>query len=820
MFRLDGPLAAEPVARVLHILLVCILIWVGTSAIIIGPWFPARKLAALALECGWLFTAALARYQLRRGSLRKSAILYVAGTWLVSSFLIVPSGGFRSPFLMLYMALPISAAWLLGRRATLWTAALCIGSCLALALMEAAGLGPYLYFPSRPIAAWAVMVYSFLIASVPVAQIMRALRDSLAQSRLDQEALRKEHELLSTVMDTSPSGILALDRKGQIRFANMRGADVLGATRDELFRRSFDSDEWNITTYDGQPLPHDQLPFIQTRNRREAIYGIPIAIQQDDRRILLSVNTAPLVNAAGEFEGMVTTIEDVTERRRAEEQLRESEERFRTMADNVPAGIVLFNREGLPAYGSKWLLTFLGVKMEQFVGDDWLQVVHPEDVNRLVLETHAAVRERRVSQIEHRLRRHDGEYSWVAATASPRFIHGEFAGRIVLILDITEIKRAQEQSLANQKLEGLGVMAAGIAHDFNNFLGAILGNADLALQEIPEESPARESVTDIATVAGRASVIVKLMLDYAGRGDADLFEAVDLSSLIEEMVRLLRVSVPRSTSLRMNLSGAVPPIWTSAAQLRQVVMNLVINGSEALDAKPGTVTLSTSCVRLGGESSESRPPAIGGGDYVLLEVADTGCGMTEEIKARIFDPFFSTKVLGRGLGLASVQGIIRVMGGAIGVVSAPEEGSRFKIWLPYRDRRSDASVMLVVDDENGLNPAMAPALKREGFYVLEAHDGLVAVQMFAERASEIAAVVLDLTLPGLSNRDVYDEMRRVKADVPVLFISALDPTAESEPGLHTNQRFLQKPCRLEDLIQTLREVVPAAAPTIQATDRS
>jgi two-component system cell cycle sensor histidine kinase/response regulator CckA len=821
VFRLRGPLAGEPAARVLNTLLVWILIWVSVCTLILVPLFAARKLGALALGCGWALTAVISRYLLRRGLLRQSAIVYVIGTWLVSTLLIVPSGGIRSPFLVMYVALPISAAWLLGQRETLWTAAGCMASVLLLGLMEASGLGPYLYFPGRPLVAWIVMANAILIASVPVAQILRTLRDSLAQSELDQEALRQERDLLARVMETSPAGILALDREGQIRFANAQGALALGVAPDEVRRRSFNSAEWKATTYEGQPMPYEQMPFIQTRTRREATFGIPIAIQPADKRILLSVNTAPLADAAGEFDGMVASIEDVTERRRIEEQLRESELRFRTMADTVPAGIVLLNQAGHPTYTSKWLLTFFGVTLEQLVADEWLWYVHPEDVDRLGAEIAAAGWERRLSQIEHRLRRSDGEYRWVAATASPRFIHGEFAGHIVVILDITAIKQAQEYALANQKLESLGVLAAGIAHDFNTFLGTILSNADLALLEIPVDSQAYESVSTITAVANRAAVIVKLMLDYAGGEEAGAFDEFDLSSVIEDMVGLLQLSIPRTTSLSMNLSSNLPHIWASAAQIRQVVMNLVINASEALQAKAGTVTISTSHVRVGQEPIELRPPSIGDGAYVLLEVADTGCGMTEEIRTRIFDPFFSNKFFGRGLGLASVQGIMRVMGGAIGVVTAPGAGSTFKVWLPYSNRQTNtgrsapqrprvAGTVLLVDDQDSLRQTLAPALKREGFSVLDEHDGLAAIQRFAQHAREIDAVVLDLTLPGLSSDDVCSEVRRLKPEVPVLFTGALDTGVADGPGLHATQRSLQKPCRLEDLMQAVRELVAIA----------
>jgi PAS domain S-box-containing protein len=340
LLRLRGPLSEEPTARVLNVLLVCILLWMSLCTFVIVPAFAARKPGGMALGAGWALTAAISLYLLRRGSLRKSAIVFVGGTWLISCTLVVLSGGLRSPFLVMYVALPISAAWLLGFRAAWLTAAGCGASALALAFLEAAGLGPYLYFPGRPLVTWTVVCNAILIASVPVATIMKMLQDALAQSKLDQEALRKERDVVSRVMDTSPAGILTVRRDGMIDFANAEGARVLGTTRDEIRLRSYDSAEWRITAHDGQPLPSDLLPFRQVASRREAINGMPIAIQPAGQRILLSVNAAPLVDAAGEFDGMVAAVEDVTERKRVEEELRRHQENLLELVDQRTAELV------------------------------------------------------------------------------------------------------------------------------------------------------------------------------------------------------------------------------------------------------------------------------------------------------------------------------------------------------------------------------------------------------------------------------------------------------------------------------------------------
>lgn len=387
---------------------------------------------------------------------------------------------------------------------------------------------------------------------------------------------------------------------------------------------------------------------------------------------------------------------ELERRRRAEAELLESEQRFRSIADTAPAGIVLFDREGWPVYVSSWLLTFLGGNQVTDNGrlpldssTRWFRSVHPEDASRVTEEFAAAVRERRSTQFEYRLRTSDGEYRWLAATVNPRFVNGELAGHIGVNLDITDLRLAQAQAIDGQKLETVGMLAAGIAHNFNTLLGTILAHAELVIDEIPGQTPAHESLSTITAVALRAAEIVSLLVDYADNSGAREADPVDLSSLIRRITPLLQSSVPGTASLAMNLSHRLPAVQANSAQVQQVIMNLVLNASEALEGKPGTISVSTGATRVGGDSQKSPPPGLPEGDYVLLEVVDTGCGMTREVIERIFDPFFSTKFLGRGLGLASVQGIVRRAGGAIDIESSPGSGSRFTVWLPCWDIQPD-----------------------------------------------------------------------------------------------------------------------------------
>jgi PAS domain S-box-containing protein len=372
--------------------------------------------------------------------------------------------------------------------------------------------------------------------------------------------------------------------------------------------------------------------------------------------------------------------ERLAERDREEQALRESEERFRDLANRAPAAIWVTGPDKLTVFYNRRAAIFLGEKTQQPLQKLWTAVVHPDDLDNVYTKYFAAVEARRGFRIECRIRRANGQYRWVLSTGIPRLANGVYCGHIGTSIDITDLKRSHERLLASQKLESLGALAAGMAHDFNSLIGAILAESDLALAEIPEDSPVRGNVCRMNRAAIRASEVVNLLLAYAGsRGE--MTEAINCSDIVAEIVHLLKLSVLKDVRLDVQLAEDLPRIHANAAQIRLVVLNLLINAAEALQNRDGIIHVATGLVRIGrpaGEAATGLPE----GDYCRLIVSDTGCGMSEQVQARAFDPFYTTKTLGRGLGLAVVQGILRSHGGGINVRSASGAGSAFEVLLP------------------------------------------------------------------------------------------------------------------------------------------
>jgi PAS domain S-box-containing protein len=520
---------------------------------------------------------------------------------------------------------------------------------------------------------------------------------------------------------------------------------------------------------------------------------------------------------------VVAVMLDVTERKHAEAALRESEERFRNMADTAPVMIWVAGKDKKCTFFNRSWLTFTGRTMAQELGDGWAGGVHPEDVERCMSTYVSAFDARRPFQMEYRMRAANGSYRWVRDDGVPRFeAGGVFAGYIGSCVDVTDAKRAHEEALARQKLETVGVLAGGVAHDFNNFLGSIVADSELALSEVESGAPGREELARINATALRAARIVRELMAYAGIEDA-AFEPVNLSSLVEDMVGLLTVSISKLATVRLELARDLPAVRANSAQLRQVVLNLVTNAAESLGEEGGTITVTTSRARPG---VVSAPNGSANGNYIRLEVADTGCGMSEDVAAKIFDPYFTTKFAGRGLGLAAVQGIMRRHGGSINLASTPGVGTRFEILLPAVDAKPKDTpaaappestsetpprwTVLLVEDEGALRVPVAKMLRKRGFSVIEASDGFAALEVFRANPWETEVVLLDMTLPGMSGREVLQELRRVRPDVKVILTTAYgQETVMSAFSDGEVQGFIRKPYRLAELAAFIQKTCMA-----------
>ncbi len=311
-----------------------------------------------------------------------------------------------------------------------------------------------------------------------------------------------------------------------------------------------------------------------------------------------------------------------------------------------------------------------------------MEVVHPEDLAVKYTEDLSANAAGRELRTEYRVRRADGAYRWMFDTATPRIlVDGSFAGYIGIVLDISDWKQHQQELLATQKLESLGVLVSGVAHNFNNIMGAIIAEADLALSELPEGST-RGNVERISATAIRAANLVNLLTAYSASGPSGALAPVSVSSVVEEILQLIKATVSRNITFSIDLARKLPSVRADLSQFRQVVLNLLTNACESLPNQAGSVSVSTSGVSMGAKELAANRLTLPPGKYVRLYIQDSGCGIPIELQSKIFDPFYTTKFLGRGLGLAAVQGIVRSLGGSITVESNPGRGSVFEVLLP------------------------------------------------------------------------------------------------------------------------------------------
>jgi len=586
-------------------------------------------------------------------------------------------------------------------------------------------------------------------------------------------------------VEAAPGALVLVNHEGKIVLANSHAEKLFGYDRQELLGRP-------IELLVPQPKESHADTRVPSYARRHSGDRFPVEIQLN-----------PIETEEGTW--ILTSIVDITGCQRAEAALLESEARFRNMADAAPVMIWVSGPDNVCNFFNKLWLEFTGSAMEQAVAMGWLDGVHPDDVAGCTATCTASHDARRNIQLEYRMRRADGEYRWVLNNAVPRIApDGVFSGYIGSCIDITEVKRTHEEALACQKLESVGRLANGIAHDFNNLLGGILASAELVLAEREQGASSDEELLRIRTAAVRGGEIVRQLMIYGGK-ESPAFEPVDVSSLVEEMLQLLKVSISKRAILKAELGECLPAVHGNPSQIRQIVMNLVTNASEALAERDGVIRVTTA-------------PA---GKHIRLEVSDTGSGISPEVQARIFDPFFTTKFTGRGLGLAAVQGIVRGHGGVINVVSSLGQGTRFEILLPSTNQPARhipaiaalpsgievgnvAGSILVVEDEDTLLHAVSKMLRMKGFSVIEAIDGDTALGLFRAKQRDIAVVLLDMTLPGISGPRVFGELRQIRPDVKVILTTAYNrETATKAIDGQQAWGFIRKPYQLNDLVRLL-----------------
>ncbi|MEI6206654.1 MAG: PAS domain S-box protein [Desulfuromonadales bacterium] len=669
-----------------------------------------------------------------------------------------------------------------------------------------------------------------------------------------ESELRDKRKQLSNIIEFLPDATLAIDMEKRVIIWNRAIEEMTGVSAAEVIGKG--DHAYTIPFYGlARPSLVDMLSMDRediavlypniTRTGDTLMGEVYCNSLYDNKGAWVIAKASPLYDQSGAIIGAIEVIRDITSSKQAEEQLTQYQQNLEKLVEErtkeLQESKLLLEKtfESLNEAifivetGTRKILDcnvicekMFGYSKKEFIGvTTTILHISEEMSKRFGREMLEAYAEKGYYETQFIMRRKDGTTFDSDHSVTPILDEsGAVLRQVCVVRDISERKRAeaerenmQKQLLNAQKLESLGVLAGGIAHDFNNILTSIVGNVDLALMRINKESPVVSNLHAIEKASARAADLAKQMLAYSGKGKF-VIENLDLGRLVEDMLHMLEVSISKNNVLRLNLAPNLPTVEADATQLRQIIMNLVINASEAIDNDEGVISVTTSSMECNRDYLMNfwQDQELNEGLYVCLEISDTGCGMNSETVKKIFDPFFTTKFTGRGLGMAAVYGIVRGHKGAINIYSEPGKGSTLKVLLPasgksveninndgHRDDWKGAGKVLLVDDEETVRGIGFEMLKELGFTPITANDGREAVELF-DKNHDFIFVILDLTMPRMDGEQCFRELKKIKPDVKVFMSSGFSENDVTQKFAGKGLAgFIQKPYKLS----TLREII-------------
>ncbi len=658
-----------------------------------------------------------------------------------------------------------------------------------------------------------------------VAELQRLLPEKAAQLAWAEEALRAQQRRSQALLENSFEVVAFLDAEGVIRYATPASGRALGYTADEL------------TGQDALALlhPEDRADARELfgrllRDPAEVVTSIPRVRHKDGtyRRM-----DARGTNRLGEpdVEAVVFNFRDVTgykpvegqaehtDLRRAEEQLR----RLSRAVEQSPCAVIITDCTGAIEYVNPKFTEVTGYAAEEVLGRNPRILKsgrHPPSFYQELWGTITAGKEWRG---EFCSRRKDGRLYWETASISPiRDAGGAIASFVAVKEDITEKKQLEEQLRQAVKMEAVGRLAGGVAHDFNNLLCIINGYSELLLRGLPPNDPTRGLLQEIRRAGERSASLTRQLLTLS-RKQVVVPRVLDVNAVVLDIRKMLRRLIGEDVELRTDLDPSPGNVRADAGQLEQVLLNLTVNARDAMP-RGGTLTLQTRNAGggQGPDGAGTRP-----GQYVMLAVTDTGCGMADEVQEHLFEPFFTTKGRdqGTGLGLATVYGIVTQAGGHIEVVSAPGRGSTFRIYLPRVEEGLEAvssapalaaspqgtETVLLLEDEPAVRALVAHILRGSGYSVLEAAEGEEALRVCRQHGGPIHLLVSDVVLPGGGGPGVAERLLPLHPGLRVLYLSGYADDAVFRHGVvPENGHFLAKPFAAAALARKVREVLDAS----------
>ncbi|MBI5141530.1 MAG: PAS domain S-box protein [Nitrospirae bacterium] len=647
-----------------------------------------------------------------------------------------------------------------------------------------------------------------------LADSFNQMRENLASAYAE---LHRKTSRLSALYDETPIMMHSIDRSGNLVKVNNHWLRTMGYGRDDVIGRKvvdFYTDESRKYAMDVV-----QPAFFQTGIAKD----IQLQYVKKSGEII-----DVLLSATGErdSDGNVVrsraVIEDVTERKRAEQVLMESEEQFRALVEQSITGIAVI-QNGVFVFVNSRLSEMFGYRSDEMTGR------HPPD---FVLESdrdmvRESLRKRMSGEIDSerltfRVARKDGSERHVELFSKAMTYKGSRAF-LSTLMDITEQKSLEEQLRQAQKMEAIGQLAGGVAHDFNNILSAIIGYASLARMRMGDSDTNRQNIDQILASSERAAALTQSLLSFSRKQVVNL-AGIELNDIVAGFEKFLLRLLREDICLRTGLSPVGLPVLADRGQIEQMLMNLVTNARDAMP-NGGSITIATEAVTMDRLPADPYEPGHGSGDYALITVKDTGTGIAENVRERIFEPFFTTKEVGKGtgLGLSMVYGIVRKHNGFVDVESRPGMGSEFRIYLPVHKLtaeteeqkaertaplRGGSETILVAEDNDMLRKLAATVLKQYGYTVIEAVDGMEAIAKFTENRDRISLLLLDGIMPRMNGKQAWEEIRLITPDIKAIFISGYSEDIFTKDGIPDGEaEFIQKPIQPSHLIRAVRKAL-------------
>ncbi|OFV99063.1 MAG: hypothetical protein A3H28_08100 [Acidobacteria bacterium RIFCSPLOWO2_02_FULL_61_28] len=645
---------------------------------------------------------------------------------------------------------------------------------------------------------------------------MAVIEDITVQKRAE-EALRETNLKLSAILRSSPLAIVALDTHGNVQAWNPAAEQMFGWAEPEVL---------------GQPLP--VVPAARRSQFREdlkrLVAGEKLLVREgqpqrkDGSRFWAKIFLSPFHDATGRVSGSIAVLNDISVQKRAEEELRASEAKYRSLISNIPDVTWTSDANGNTAFISSNVETISGYTPEEISksGDRfWFGRIHPEDEERVEQAYTNLFRKKEKFDVEYRWRGKDGTWIWLRDRAVATYEKDGVTYADGLFTDITERKQLRSQLLQAQKMEAIGRLAGGVAHDFNNLLNVISGYSELLLDHVKESDSLRRYAEEIRKAAYRGASLTRQLLAFSRKQVLEP-KVLDLNEVIHETEKMLRRLIGEDIHLDTVLSPELGRVKADPGQIEQVLMNLAVNSRDAM-MDGGRLTIETANVDLG-KGSNRLGTDCSPGSYVMIAVTDTGGGMTAETRAHLFEPFFTTKPRGQGtgLGLATVYGIVKQSGGCIAVSSKPGEGAAFRIYLPRIETPAETTphhepettatrgsgTILVVEDEPAVRELAREFLEASGYQVLEAGGGTAAIALLQQHTGVVELLLTDVIMPGMSGRELADRVTTLCPGLKVLYMSGYTDNEIARQGvLEEGTHLLQKPFTRSALAAKVRELL-------------